>query len=188
MSIRGTIRIRGTMGSVVAFGLLAGATAATLSAQRPEAGSAAAGYAVVDAEAVALTGVTLIDGTGTPARTGQTVVIEGSRIGAVGPDEQVDIPAGAEVMDMSGHTVIPGMIGLHNHLFYTAAGGRSAQLTLTARRGCTWAAGSPPCARREAGSRTPNSTSAPRLRPGGRRDRASISPRRTSRRAGACRG
>jgi len=109
-------------------------TAASLTAQRPEPGSAAAGYAVVDTEAVALTGVTLIDGTGTPARTGQTVVIRGSRIGAVGPDGQVDIPAGAEVMDMSGHTVIPGMIGLHNHLFYTAAGGRSAQLTYSAPR------------------------------------------------------
>lgn len=106
----------------------------SLSAQRPQEGSAAAGYAVVDAESVALTGVTLIDGTGEPARTGQTVVIQGSRIGAVGPDGQVDIPDGAEVMDLSGHTVMPGMIGLHNHLFYTAAGGRSAQLTYSAPR------------------------------------------------------
>ena len=112
----------------------AGPLAEDLSAQRPAEGSAAAGYAVVDAEAVALTGVTLIDGTGTPARTGQTVVIQGSRIATVGPDGQVDIPAGAEVMDMSGHTVMPGMIGLHNHLFYTAAGGRSAQLTYSAPR------------------------------------------------------
>ena len=123
-------------GVAIALGGLsaAGPLAEDLSAQRPVEGSAAAGYAVVDAEAVALTGVTLIDGTGTPARTGQTVVIQGSRIGAVGPDGQVDIPGGAEVMDMSGHTVMPGMIGLHNHLFYTAAGGRSAQLTYSAPR------------------------------------------------------
>ena len=113
---------------------IAALTAAELSAQRPVEGSAAAGYAVVDTESVALTGVTLIDGTGEPARTGQTVVIQGSRIGAVGPDGQVDIPDGAEVMDLSGHTVMPGMIGLHNHLFYTAAGGRSAQLTYSAPR------------------------------------------------------
>ena len=108
--------------------------AATLSAQRPEAGSAAAGYVAVNADVVALTGVTVIDGTGGPAQNGQTVVINGSRIAAVGPDGQVDIPAGAEVMDLSGHTVIPGMIGLHDHLFYTAAGGRSAQLTYSAPR------------------------------------------------------
>ncbi len=103
-------------------------------AQRPEAGSAAAGYAVVDADAVALTGVTLIDGTGGPAQRGRTVVIEGSRISAVGADGEVVIPAGAEVMDLTGHTVMPGMVGLHNHLFYTAAGGRSAQLTFSAPR------------------------------------------------------
>ena len=124
-----------TKSAMASFALLA-TTAATLSAQRPEAGSAAAGYAVVNANAdvAALTGVTLIDGTGTPARRGQTVVISGNRIAAVGPDGEVDIPAGAEVMDMSGHTVMPGMIGLHNHLFYTAAGGRSAQLTYSAPR------------------------------------------------------
>ncbi len=113
---------------------LIAAAAAPLSAQRPVENSAAARYAAVTAETVALTGVTLIDGTGEPARRGQTVVIGGNRIVATGPDGQVDIPEGAEVMDLSGHTVIPGMVGLHNHLFYTAAGGRSAQLTYSAPR------------------------------------------------------
>lgn len=114
--------------------LVASAFATTLSAQRPVEGSAAAGYATVTAETIALTGVTLIDGTGQPARHGQTVVISGNRIAAVGADGTVDIPDGAEVMDLAGHTVIPGMVGLHNHLFYTAAGGRSAQLTYSAPR------------------------------------------------------
>jgi imidazolonepropionase-like amidohydrolase len=133
MKTRKAVR-SGTVAVALAGLSAAGPLAADLSAQRPAEGSAAATYAVVDAEAVALTGVTLIDGTGEPARTGQTVVIQGSRIGAVGPDGQVDIPDGAEVMDLSGHTVMPGMIGLHNHLFYTAAGGRSAQLTYSAPR------------------------------------------------------
>ena len=88
----------------------------------------------VGAENVALTGVTLIDGTGGPVQRGRTVVIEGNRITAVGPDGQVPIPAGAEVMELAGHTVIPGMVGLHNHLYYTAAGGRAAQLTYSAPR------------------------------------------------------
>ncbi len=120
--------------AVLAAIALTAAASAHLAAQRPEAGSAAEGYAVVNGDAVALTGVTLIDGSGGPARRGRTVVIEGSRITAVGADGAVDIPAGAEVMDLAGHTVIPGMIGLHNHLFYTAAGGRSAQLTFSAPR------------------------------------------------------
>ena len=102
--------------------------------QRPVQGSTAAGYVAVDAEAVALTGATLIDGTGGPVQNGRTIVIKGNRITAVGPDGQVDIPDGAEVMDVAGHTVIPGMVGLHNHLYYTAAGGRAAQLTYSAPR------------------------------------------------------
>ena len=110
------------------------AHASTATAQRPVPGSEAAGYVAVDAEIVALTGVTLIDGTGGPVRRGQTVVIEGNRITAVGPGGQVEIPSGAEVMDLSGHTVIPGLVGLHNHLYYTAAGGRAAQLTYSAPR------------------------------------------------------
>ncbi len=110
------------------------AYASTATAQRPVPGSEAAGYVAVDAEIVALTGVTLIDGTGGPVRRGQTVVIEGNRITAVGPGGQVEIPSGAEVMDLSGHTVIPGLVGLHNHLYYTAAGGRAAQLTYSAPR------------------------------------------------------
>ena len=119
-----------TLGAVLA--LLA--TTGPAGAQRPLQGSAAADFVTIDAEVVALTGATLIDGTGGPVRRGQTVLIEGNRISAVGPDGQVEIPGSAETMDLSGHTVIPGMIGLHNHLYYTAAGGRAAQLTHSAPR------------------------------------------------------
>lgn len=83
---------------------------------------------------VALTGVTLIDGTGAEARTSQTVLIDGGRIAAVGADGEVEIPAGATILDLEGHTVIPGMVGLHNHMFFTAAGGRAAQTNFTGPR------------------------------------------------------
>src|SRR5262245_25822620 len=77
---------------------------------------------------IALTNVTVIDGTGAAPKTGQTIVIRGGKIAAVGPTSSVKVPAGARTMDLSGSTVIPGLVGMHDHLFYTAAGGRSAQM------------------------------------------------------------
>ena len=88
----------------------------------------------VDDDQVALTGVKLFDGTGAPARTGQTILIADGSIAAVGADGEVDIPRGAAVLDLAGHTVMPGLIGLHDHSFYTAAGGRAAQLSFSAPR------------------------------------------------------
>src|SRR5688572_11619149 len=87
-----------------------------------------------DAPVIALTHVKVIDGTGAAARNDQTVVIENGRITAVGPSSSVRAPSGAQVVDFTGHTVIPGIVGLHDHLYYTAAGGRSAQLTFSAPR------------------------------------------------------
>jgi imidazolonepropionase-like amidohydrolase len=82
---------------------------------------------------VALTNVRVVDGTGAPARDGQTVVIENGRIAAVGEAASVRVPQGARVIDLAGHTVIPGMVGLHNHTFYTTRG-RSVQLQFSAPR------------------------------------------------------
>ena len=103
-------------------------------AQRPTEGSEAAAYVTIDAEAVALQGVTLLDGTGGPALRDQTIVIEGNRITAAGPSGDVSIPDGAQLLDLSGHTVMPGMVGLHDHLFYMAAGGRMHPMSYTGQR------------------------------------------------------
>ncbi len=91
-------------------------------------------YVSVDATVVALVGVTVLDGTGAPARPGQTVLIREGRIAAVGPSAEVEVPDDAERHELEGHTVIPGMVGLHNHVFYMAAGGRQAQLNYSAPR------------------------------------------------------
>ncbi|MDE2804186.1 MAG: amidohydrolase family protein [Gemmatimonadota bacterium] len=120
---------------LVATGLaLLAAAVQPAEAQRPAPGSEAAAYVAVDVDAVALQGVTLLDGTGAPAARDQTIVIEGTRITAVGAAGDVAIPDGAQVMDLDGHTVMPGMVGLHNHLFYMAAGGRMHPMSYTGQR------------------------------------------------------
>ena len=82
---------------------------------------------------VALTNVRVIDGTGAPARDGQTIIIENGRITSVGAGSSVRPPANARVLDLAGHTVIPGIVGMHDHTFYTTSG-RSIQANYTAPR------------------------------------------------------
>src|SRR5256885_11993588 len=106
-----------------------------LTAQRPDSFAAPVReYITVDTSVLALTHVLLVDGTGVAPKTDQTIIIRAGKIAAVGPAATVPIPAGARVMDMSGSTVIPGIVGMHDHLFYTAAGGRAVQMSYTGPR------------------------------------------------------
>jgi imidazolonepropionase-like amidohydrolase len=67
---------------------------------------------------VALTHARLVDGTGAPVLDDHTVLIHDDRIVTVGPSDEVDVPADALVLDLSGQTVIPGLVGLHEHLYF----------------------------------------------------------------------
>src|SRR3569833_21504 len=78
-------------------------------------------FVSVDAPTVAITHVRIIDGTGAPAASDQTIVIANGKIQQVGPAASVKVPAGATVLDKTGYTVIPGLVGMHNHLYYTAS-------------------------------------------------------------------
>ena len=64
----------------------------------------------------AITGATLIDGRGAPPVPNAVVVIRGTRILAAGPRGAVEIPAGAEIIDATGQTVLPGLVDAHFHL------------------------------------------------------------------------
>jgi len=63
-----------------------------------------------------LTHATVIDGTGTPAKAGMTIAIEGQRIAAIFPDGSQTARKDARVEDLSGRYVIPGLIDAHVHL------------------------------------------------------------------------
>ena len=89
-------------------------------------------YVTVSAPAYVLRNVTLVDGTGRAPQRGVSVVVEEGRITQIGTN--VDIPQDADVLTYSGHTLIPGLFGLHDHMYYTAAGGRGAQMSFTGPR------------------------------------------------------
>src|SRR5919108_2157739 len=63
-----------------------------------------------------LLGATLIDGTGAAPVPDAAVLIDGGRISAVGPRQTVSRPAHADVIDVSGLTLLPGLIDGHDHL------------------------------------------------------------------------
>lgn len=77
-------------------------------------------FVAVDAPAFVLTHVRVVDGTGAPAREDQSVVVVFGRIQAVGPTASVQVPRDAKVLDHPGYTVLPGLVGMHDHLFYSA--------------------------------------------------------------------
>ena len=69
---------------------------------------------------IVLTHVEVIDGTGAAPLADQAVVIDHGKIAAVGAAATVAVPAGAKVINGTGKTVIPGLVGMHEHLFYPA--------------------------------------------------------------------
>ena len=55
---------------------------------------------------------------GRPGDRRGTVVMRDDRIAAVGPEDAVTVPAGAKVFDVSGKTIMPGLVDVHAHLHY----------------------------------------------------------------------
>lgn len=76
----------------------------------------------VEAPIVALTHVRVIDGTGAEPLEDQTVVISGGKIQTIGPSGSATVPPTAQTLDLKGYTILPGLVGMHNHLFFPEGG------------------------------------------------------------------
>jgi enamidase len=86
------------------------------------------GFIKTDARVIALTNARVIDGTGAPARGNQTLVLRDGAIAQLGEGASVAVPEDATVIDLTGKSVIPGLVMLHEHLYYPTGAGVYAQL------------------------------------------------------------
>jgi hypothetical protein len=77
-------------------------------------------YIKISDPTFALTHVRVIDGTGAPAVEDQTVIVSGGKIQAIQPATS-RLPEGTKAYELSGHSVFPGIVGMHNHLYYSAS-------------------------------------------------------------------
>lgn len=77
-------------------------------------------YVRVSTPRVVLEHVRVIDGTGQTPVENQNLVIEGGKITAVQPGSDIAGGRGITILDLHGYTVMPGIVGMHNHLFYVA--------------------------------------------------------------------
>ena len=120
---------------VVALALLASASRSV--AADPTLGREVLQFVKVRAPVIVLKHVRIIDGTGAAPRDDQTITIEGTRIRTVGK-EPATVPQGAMVLDLTGYTAMPGLVGMHDHLFYPVPVPSEMSLEVATRsRGCT---------------------------------------------------
>lgn len=77
-------------------------------------------YVKVKDPVIAITHVRVIDGTGAAAKEDQTIVVRNGKIESMGTQAP---PQGVKVIDANGQTAIPGLVGMHDHLFYPMGNG-----------------------------------------------------------------
>ncbi|MFO7743391.1 MAG: amidohydrolase family protein [Anaerolineae bacterium] len=88
----------------------------------PESGSGGGGAPTTAQQTGSLVLLgTVVDGTGSEPLPDAALVIQGQRIVAVGPRAEVEIPLGAQVIDLPGATILPGLINAHVHNAYNVS-------------------------------------------------------------------
>src|SRR3989440_6123973 len=76
----------------------------------------------VEAPVIALAHVRVIDGTGAAPRDDQTIVITDGRLQSIAPATTANLPSNAQILDLKGYTVLPGLVGMHDHMFFPQGG------------------------------------------------------------------
>ena len=114
--------------SLVSALVLGSAALPPLAAQRPALSPAVRAYVSVDAPLIALTHARVIDGTGAAPREDQTLILNNGIITTIGSSASTDVPAGAQTIDLTGKSVIPGLVMVHEHLYYPNGPGVYGQL------------------------------------------------------------
>src|ERR1700759_2975029 len=116
-----------------------------LQAQAPTLSPAVAKYVKVNAHTVVLEHVRIIDGTGAAPLEDQSIVIENGKITSIAREHPAYTAPSVTILDLSGRTIIPGLLGMHNPLYYIARADEAAdgssepplivpQMTFTAPR------------------------------------------------------
>ena len=100
--------------------LLGGSEA--LSAAQPALSPDVQRYVRVQTSTVILTHVRIIDGTGAPSVADRNVVIQDGKIVRVEDGGDAAATPDTTVLDLHGYSVMPGIVGMHNHLYYIARG------------------------------------------------------------------
>ena len=112
---------------------MVGAAFAVVGAQAPNP-NAPANFVALQAPVVALTHARVVDGTGAPPRDDQTIVIRDGAIADLGDAGAVTPPPGAALVDLTGKSVLPGLVMMHEHLYYTTGPGVYGQLGISFSR------------------------------------------------------
>jgi imidazolonepropionase-like amidohydrolase len=76
----------------------------------------------VNSNVVALTHVRVIDGTGAPPLEDQTILIVDGKITEIHPSKDIQVKEGIKTLDLTGDTVLPGLVGMHDHMFFPMGG------------------------------------------------------------------
>src|SRR5438309_6671079 len=76
----------------------------------------------VEAPVIALTHVRVIDGTGAAPLEDQTIVLSDGKIQSIASSASAKVQAGAQILDLKGYSVLPGLVGMHDHMFFPMGG------------------------------------------------------------------
>jgi len=106
-----------TLAALVSTGLLLAVPGSAAAQRIGVLGPSVRNYVRVGEQRVVLEHVRIIDGTGAGSRADQNVHLEGGKITAITAGADESPSDGVAVLDLRGYSVIPGIVGMHNHLF-----------------------------------------------------------------------